>query len=285
VVNFSFGGTLDRPKALQPIPISRLHATSKWNGHSSYSTRSFSGPKLCDLFQIKRGLATGDNSFFILTDEQVREHGLPKRFLKPILPSPRYLTGSEIQSDAEGNPILERRLFLLDCHLPEDKVRRDYPQLADYLKSGVHSVANGYLCGSRSPWYLQENRPAPLLLCTYMGRSRVKKTMPFRFILNHSKATAANVYLLFYPRAGLCQALSERPELAREIWMWLNELSPKIVLSEGRVYGGGLHKLEPRELGNVPADGIVGLLGTAYQKPTEQLRFFPNGEDSASLPI
>ena len=38
----------------------------------------------------------------------------------------------------------------------------------------------------------------------------------------------------------------------REIWEYLNSLNPDTLLSEGRVYGGGLHKLEPKELGNVP---------------------------------
>ena len=40
----------------------------------------------------------------------------------------------------------------------------------------------------------------------------------------------------------------------------LNEICPQAMLGEGRVYGGGLHKLEPKELGNVPAEAIADLL-------------------------
>ncbi len=37
-------------------------------------------------------------------------------------------------------------------------------------------------------------------------------------------------------------------------------MAPEQLLSEGRVYGGGLHKLEPRELANVDATAIAELI-------------------------
>ncbi len=48
--------------------------------------------------------------------------------------------------------------------------------------------------------------------------------------------------------------------MKRRVWEFLNQICPQAMLGEGRVYGGGLHKLEPKELGNVPAEAIAELL-------------------------
>ncbi len=283
VADFTFGGSLNEPKVLQRIPVAELRAKSKWNGRSSHTETSVPSTRLSDLFDIKRGLATGGNRFFILTPEKIREHHLPMKFFKPILPSPRYFSVDEIHADEDGYPKLDRQLFLLDCSLPEEEVRREHPSLWKYLNQGKHDVAKGYLCRSRSPWYSQENRPAPLFLCTYMGRNSRKNGAPFRFILNHSKATGANVYLMMYPKRELDEALRRETELPRKIWTWLNEISPEVVLGQGRVYGGGLYKVEPRELGNVPADNIAKHLGITPKKKVIQLEFLAMDERSQNL--
>lgn len=41
---------------------------------------------------------------------------------------------------------------------------------------------------------------------------------------------------------------------------YLNDICPQSMLDEGRVYGGGLHKLEPKELQNVPAEALAELV-------------------------
>jgi hypothetical protein len=271
-VKFTFGGSLNKPRREEAVFLSELTAESKWNGRDGNGKLSEPQTKLADLFEIKRGLATGDNKFFILTKEKIRELCLPMKFFKPILPSPRHLPADEVLADAAGNPLLEQKLFLLDCRIPEEQLSHEYPNLSRYLESGKKKVAKRYLCRSRSPWYSQENRPAPLFLCTYMGRSRLHDNAAFRFILNHSKATAANVYLLLYPREELRHILQDKPERARMVWMWLKSLPPDVVKGEGRVYGGGLHKLEPRELGNVPVDEILGFLGMSVSKKPVQMQ-------------
>ena len=210
---------------------------------------------------IKRGLATGNNKYFILPLEEIERRELPIEAFKPILPSPRYLSDDEIRSDKNGNPVMERRLFLLDPPWSEDEIQHNYPNLWAYLEEGkAQGDADCYLCRHRTLWYRQETRPPAPFVCTYLGRSDQKGGRPFRFILNESRATAANVYLMLYPKEPMASALGKNPQIKRQVWALLNEICPKAMLGEGRVYGGGLHKLEPKELCNVPAKSIEALL-------------------------
>src|SRR5207248_1206395 len=95
---------------------------------------------------------------------------------------------------------IARRLFLLDIAYEEDEIRAQFPALWDYLEEGkAQNLHKRYLCRHRTRWYSQENRPPPPFVCTYLGRGDTKSGRPFRFILNHSSATVANVYLAMYP--------------------------------------------------------------------------------------
>lgn len=279
-VEFSYGGSLNAPAMLKRESSAVLSRTAKWTGVATSDGNATSASTLTsplrttlgDLFKIKRGIATGANDFFLVSREQVVTHGLPWEFLTPILPSPRYLDTNEVLSDEDGNPALDSQMFLVNCSLTEERVRVEQPALWRYLETGKErGIDQRYLSTHRTPWYAQENRPPAPLLCTYMGRQTPGKTRPFRFILNHSRATAPNVYLLLYPKPSLAAELRRTPDLLQSIWQALNQLPPQSLIGEGRVYGGGLHKIEPAELGNTPVPAVDGIAAGILPQLGKQL--------------
>jgi hypothetical protein len=255
---FSFGGPIAHSHKEAMVPIETLRWSHKWTQFPGGDAAIDRGEAtLGDLFSIKRGLATGANSFFIMSEASARELGLPKQFLKPILPGPRYLTSDVIEALPGGAPDVSPRLFLLDCSEPEERIRSAWPRLYQYLQRGrAQNVHATYLTSRRTPWYSQEQRPPAPFLCTYMGRASNGKH-PIRFLWNRSQATAHNVYLMLYPQGRLREALNAQPELQARVFEALKRINPSHVISEGRVYGGGLHKVEPKELAQIPARVVL----------------------------
>ena len=98
-----------------------------------------------------------------------------------------------------------------------------------------------------------------------MGRNHER---PFRFIWNRSRATVANVYLALYPKPCIATNLTANAE---EVFEALRAIHADHFFSQGRVYGGGLHKMEPAELMRLPADNLAKILGV---KPDQQKRLF-----------
>lgn len=264
-VTFSLGGSLRSPTKKETLRQSELVPAEKWTkyfkGRESNARRLQSSVLFGDLFAVKRGLATGNNDFFILPKDKAQDFGIPDQFLRPILPSPRRITDAVIESDERGYPRLSPQLALIDCKLSEETVAKRFPGFWEYLRSGKEKgVHETYLISRRTPWYSQEDRPAPPFLCTYMGRS-ANGRKPFRFLWNKSQATAHNVYLLLYPKERLQLALDREPSLFNELFAALQSFDTDLMKTDGRVYGGGLFKMEPNELARSSADFLVNALG------------------------
>jgi adenine-specific DNA-methyltransferase len=248
-VELTIGGKLSSPHSHTAVALTELDKGMKWgplfSGRSGESSRHDT-LRIGELFFVKRGLATGANDYFILPRDKANELRLPPQFLRPILPSPRAVPGTSIESNGDGFPKDIPELVLLDCPLTLEQAEKEFPPLGEYLAVGKSlGIPERYLPAHRRLWCTQEVRPPAPILCTYMGRQSGGRAL--RFIRNRSKATAPNVYLLLYPKPSLCALMETEVELLDFIFEGLTEVSSR--LGEcGRVYGGGLNKIEPSEL-------------------------------------
>lgn len=251
-IEVTCGSSIAHPESTELVRKSRLDGTNKWTHAVSGSGagRKREGDRLGDFFVIRRGVVTGDNNVFIVTREDAERFGLERRFLRPIVPSPRHVPGDEIGVDADGLPLLGPQRFLLDCDLDEEIVRERHPRLWAWLEPHRTRLLERHVCRTRHPWYRQERRPPAPILCSYMGRGNGNGRGPFRFVLNESGAVATNSWLLLHPRRAMT------PEALRRTWRLLGSLPQRLLEREGRIYGGGLRKLEPGELAAATIPGL-----------------------------
>ena len=240
-VSITFGD-FDSPMKTIDVSIGYLRHIDKWQHlleKQDYSTSSTIG----DFFKVKRGLSTGAESFYSKQREEWHNFGIADDWLIPVLPAPRNMHDSLILGDCNGWPLSsDRALLNIPLSVPEDCLPGS---VLAYLANCPDKVRNSYTAKHRKRWYsIEQREPAPIV-CTYMSRSNAQ---PFRFIRNKTSAVVTTAYLCLYPRRPLTES-----QLDYACNM-LNSIEPSILIASGREYGGGLRKLEPKELLSVPFD-------------------------------
>lgn len=200
------------------------------------------GPTLGDYASTMRGIATGANDYFLMTESDAENHGIPDAFLEPVVARTRDVEGDILTSqmlrdlDEAGRPTL---LFS-----PDDRPMEEFPvPVQEYLLRGeTLGLPERSLIGTRNPWYKMETRDPPPFLFAYLGRRNV------RFIRNEARAVPLTGFLCVYPRAT-------SGDLTDRLWSVLN--APATIENlrlVGKSYGGGAIKVEPRALEDLPLD-------------------------------
>lgn len=256
VVRFTYGGTPEAPGRTVLVPASELAKGDSWglitaapsSVREAYAT-------VGDYFIVRRGLATGGNSFFVLSDERRQLLEAPDSWLRPVLPKSRFVPGSVIRADESGVPVGVPLQWLIDSEDTIASARRASPKFARYLQDVPDEVRMGTIVSRRRSIFKQAGAfPAPFV-CIAMARlsSAVRDGEDNRrFLWNASSAIALNNYHTLTPRAGLAEDLASGRTGFWDVLAALRRI-PEVELARvGRLHSAGLLKLEPADVRALP---------------------------------
>jgi adenine-specific DNA-methyltransferase len=225
------------------VEPSALSPEAKWSNIRQMTTAQSTLPQFHTSAKIMRGVATGANDFFCLSDDEIKQFAIPPEYLQPVITKTR--TAQRLRFTLEDFQVLRsqgHKVWLFSCFEPRDRLPAS---VLEYIERGedlgLHERSLLKLKNGR--WYMAERREPPPILFTYLSRGKT------RFIHNVMGAQALNVFLLAYPNPRIARD----PARVKALIAMLNSSTVMEQLQlVGRSYGGDTVKLEPRELDTLP---------------------------------
>ena len=216
---------------------------------------------LKDVANIMRGIATGANKFFLLTDDEVKKFSLNK-YVVPAIDKNRYIQDIWLTNEDWRKLKLSKKkvwLLYINSNSYIDK------SLERYLSIGVSlGIPERSLVKTRKKWYYMEKRDIPPIIFTYLSRDNP------RFILNEAQVRPLNTFLLIYPKYVII-----KNNLTEVLWAILNST---IVIENlrniGRAYGSNTTKIEPREMDKLPIINPLDLPEGVIQEIRDVIAMF-----------
>ena len=222
---------------------SALKPDDKWLKHFDERHSNFQS---CDLVTIdtygsfNRGIATGANEFFAMSNSEAKRRQLPRSvFLRCITKSAQVTKSVFTEEDLNALDSGDAPVLLLNLNGAVSGPESDYLKYGE--EQGYHQR---YLTKVRSPWYKLEKRtPAPLLFGVF-SRER------FKVIRNLSTAVNLTCFHGFYPNL-FGQAIVDA------LFLYFQSRAARRLLELNmRRYGDSLHKFEPNDLNRALAPSV-----------------------------
>lgn len=214
---------------------SELDPSIKWNHYFS----QVESLKYHDLIpfscyaKVTRGIATGANQYFTLSEQEAKAIHLPDDVLVPCICGAKDVKGEFLTSSQfEQIKREDRKIYLFDATKEKE---RTLP-VADYLQLGERdNIHKRYLTSKRTPWCKLENREVAPILVGVFNRAGIK------FVRNEAGLLNLTCFHGVYPKYENIDLLFA---------YLISDVAKEILMKNQRIYGGGLSKFEPNDLNN-----------------------------------
>lgn len=196
---------------------------------------------LGSMVKSRRGIATGANEFFHLTESNIRDLKLSPINLKPCVGRSEQVSGLQFTTmDFEQLKNRDSRVWLLSFAFVPTKAEESY------IQGGVDDGLNQrFLLAGRKPWYLMEQRPPAPIWAAVFGRKSL------RFVYNQAGVSNLTTFHCIYPT-------NSDPVFCRALVACLNSrVVQELAEHQRRVYGGGLLKFEPKDLLSIQVPNLT----------------------------
>lgn len=227
----------------QHLSAEDLQASKKWDSLLSKGhLKNIPGfTKLAVLATTKRGIATGANNYFLLSESQLEALNISKKHTLKCIGRSRDISSPYFSSEEfkilsnENKPV-----YLLNI---QDETS---PEIVSYLEQGKEKkVHERYLTKARKKWYQVEHRPPSPIWAGVFGRERMK------FIYNEAMASNLTAFHCIYPNVG-------STHFNKALALCLNSnIVQERALESSRVYGKGLNKFEPKDLLQIEVPNLL----------------------------
>ena len=225
-------------KPVRSVPVSKLEPKSKWGCYffskdDVVSINDEAFVRLSSYGRFSRGIATGANEFFVLSNSDKARLCLPEKVCIPCITKSKQLTGATF-TDGDFSKLSsnDESVFLFSpgeySYLPEVQA---------YIKYGESMGYNArFITRNRTPWYKTEMRaPSPVLLNVFSRNG-------YKVVRNDTSVVTLTNFHVFYPGVSCGKYVD---------WIYLYLLSDvghSILSLSKRKYGNSLEKFEPNDL-------------------------------------
>jgi len=216
----------------------RLDPHRKWQNYMAPKAIGAEDRRMVPLAKYascSRGIATGANDYFTLSESKRLAHHIPLEDLLPCVTKSSDVPGHVFtRDDYDALSKTGSRVYLLNPRLPLSK------KTCDYIDEGVRRGVNSrYLPSHRETWFLPERQtPAPIWVMVFSRRRT-------RFVWNRSGVNHLTTFHGIYPND-----LGRDFFAALLVYLW-SDACQRLMQEHQRQYGDGLKKYEPRDIEKV----------------------------------